>query len=128
MSTKRDVLLGVNSHDMEIVDFGVPLTGGDTTEDAIAYYRQKLKIRLWLFFGEWFLDTSRGTPIYEDLLVKNPNVPLIDTLLKARILETDGVTELESYESEYDPARRSFAVNFQAKTDAGLVSLEATIP
>lgn len=126
--SKKDVLLGVDSHDLEIVAFDVPLVGGDSQEEKIAYYRQKLKIRLWFFLGEWFLDTSEGTPFHQSILVKNPNIPLIDTLLKSRILETEGVTGLESYESTYDSARRSFRVDFQAQTDAGLVTVSETIP
>lgn len=128
MGTRLDAQLDVNSHDLEVVGFDVPLVGGDTREQAQAYYRQKLKIRLWLFLGEWYLDTSAGTPFHQNILVKNPNIPLIDTILKSRILGTEGVTELKSYESAYDSAQRKLEVTFQAQTDAGLVTVEGTIP
>lgn len=128
MSTRLDARLGINSHDLEVVGFDVPLIGGDNREDALDYYRQKLKIRLWFFLGEWFLDTKEGTPFHRSILVKNPNIPLIDSLLKSRILGTEGMLELKSYDSTYDAALRKFSVVFQVQTDAGLLTVSETIP
>jgi hypothetical protein len=123
MATK-DIRLGVNSHDIEI--------GTDTFDmsfvDGVDYIAQKLKVRLWFFLGEWFLDTAEGTPFYQSILVKNPDVDLIGTLLKARILETPGVIELKSFEFDYDNGLRQASVSFECRTDAGELTFSETIP
>lgn len=118
----KDLALGVNSHDLEVTDFDLSFVSG------LDYYRQKVKVRLWFFRGEWYLDTSEGTPFHRSILVKNPNIPLVDTLIKARILETEGVTELKSYTSSYESSLRRFEVSFEAQTDAGLLEATETVP
>lgn len=126
--SRLDIRLGVNSHDLEIGEESFDLSlVGDT--DLTEYTAQKLKIRLWFFLGEWFLDTAEGTPFYQEILVKNPRVPRIETLLKARILESPNIESLESFASEYDNARRRFDVQFEAKTTEGEpITFEGSIP
>lgn len=122
MATK-DILLGELSHDLEIGDnFDLSFVRG------AEYFAQKLKIRLWFFLGEWFLDTAEGTPWFQSVLVKNPNLALVGTLLKSRILETPGVLSLVSFELEFDRGLRNLAVSFQAKTESGMVELSEVFP
>lgn len=122
MATK-DIRLDVNTHDIVIGDnFDMSFVEG------VEYYAQKLKVRLWFFLGEWFLDTSEGTPFFQSILIKNPDIELINTLIKARILESPGVIELKSFDSEYDNSLRKFSVTFQVQTEAGLVTISETVP
>ncbi len=120
----KDLLLDTSTHDLKVTGFDLSLVTG------IDYIVQKLKIRLLFFLREWFLDTTEGVPYYDDILVKNPNVvPNIDTILKAHILETPGVNELTSYESDYDNALRKLTVTFQCRTDEGDTGIiSETIP
>ena len=123
MATK-DIKLDVNTHDIVI--------GTETFDmsfvEGVEYIAQKLKVRLWFYLGEWFLNTDEGTPLYGSILVKNPDVGLISTLLKARILETPGVIELRSFQFDYDNTLRQASVTFQCKTDAGELTISETIP
>jgi hypothetical protein len=119
----RDLLLDTGTHDLEIAGYDLSLVGG------VDYIVQKLKIRLLFFAREWYLDTREGVPYYSDVLVKNPNVPNIDTILKTVILETPGVTELTAYQSVYDNALRKLTVTFQCRTDFGETGvISETIP
>lgn len=103
------------------VDLGLdPLTGdlAIVNNDLILVndsdqVRQNLKIRLRFFRGEWFLDTTAGLPFYESILVKNPNLPDIDNIIKAEIIDTDGAEELLEFNSDYDPKARTYSIEFK---------------
>jgi hypothetical protein len=59
---------------------------------------QKVKTRLGLWTGEWFLDKTIGTPYLQKILGYN-TASLRDVALRTVILETDGVTALSNYSS-----------------------------
>lgn len=63
---------------------------------------QAVKTRLLLWQGEWFLDTSDGTPYMQGILGHNRNY---DFAIKSRILSTPNVTEIVSYSSNVSPNR-----------------------
>lgn len=106
------IKLDING-DIDITDGKFSLTTG---VDAIA---QRLKQRLGLFLGEWFLDKSRGLPYIQQILVKNPNPTVIDSIFKNEILSEVAVKELTSFELDLDEPTRLLTVNFSAKTDDG---------
>ena len=58
------------------------------------------RLRLWM--GEWFLDTTDGTPWLQGILGRNTNY---DFEIQQRILDTPGVTEIVSYSSSVSSAR-----------------------
>lgn len=65
--------------------------------------------RLKLNLGEWFLDLRDGTGWYTQVLGVN-TAPLRDPMLRARILGTQGITELVSYASQVDRNSRAYSV------------------
>jgi hypothetical protein len=116
MNAIKDLLLDEETHDLKIVDYDLNIVEG---QDAIL---QNTSIRLLFFKGEYFLDTLAGLPLYEDILVKNPNLSRIDAIMKAHILDTPGVKELLAYESAFDPRTRRLTVTFTVDTDFGSVT------
>lgn len=71
---------------------------------------QRVRTRLRMFLGEWFLDTADGTPYFQDILVKSPNLVLIRSAIRERILETEGVTGIEKFDMTFDRVYRTLAV------------------
>jgi hypothetical protein len=69
------------------------------TPQAVA---QAVRTRLLLWRGEWFLDTTDGTPWLQGILGHNTNY---DLEIQQRILGTPGVTEIVSYSSSVSSAR-----------------------
>jgi len=63
---------------------------------------QAVLTRLKLWRGEWFMDTSEGTPYMQNILGHNTQY---DLEIKARILGTKGVTEIINYSSVVDRDR-----------------------
>lgn len=76
---------------------------------------QSIRDRLATFRGEWFLDLLFGPDYRNDILVKNPNLDFIDSILKAEILKSleNGGT-FTDFDVSLDAARKltiSYNVN-----------------
>lgn len=109
--------------------------GGDYTfgHQQADFYRdqpegvaQAVKTRLGLLTGEWFLDTSDGTPWRTDVLGKYTQ-STYDVVIKDRILGTDGVQSLDSYSSALDRATRKLSVSASISTIYGTATVQATL-
>ncbi|MCT4707342.1 hypothetical protein MUA04_02180 [Enterobacteriaceae bacterium H11S18] len=74
---------------------------------------QAVNTRLQLWRGEWFLDTTQGTPYWQSVLGKRPDKawPLI---LRDRVSQTPGVKSVLSVETSQQAGRR---VTFNATID-----------
>jgi len=116
--------------DLKLVDstWDLEITNADLViieqRDAL---RQFLKQRLQAFYGEWFLDSSRGLPYFQEILVKNPSFEAVDSLFKREILETAGITELEEFNLDYDNITRSLSLDFRAKSTSGTIDFNEVI-
>lgn len=87
---------------------------------------QAVQTRLGLFTGEWFLDTTDGTPWRTDILGKYTQ-GAYDAVLKDRILQTDGVKSIDAYSSSLDRNARRLTVNATISTIYGTASVQATL-
>ncbi len=74
---------------------------------------QAISTRLKLWKGEWFLDTTVGTPWTQSILGRSVNP---DAYIKQAILSTPGVNGLVSYNSSYDGKARALTVTGVAST------------
>lgn len=59
---------------------------------------QLVKTRLLLYLGEWFLDTTDGTPWLQKVIGKSTS-SIYDRTIQDRILRTPGVKSIDSYQS-----------------------------
>lgn len=71
---------------------------------------QHARQRLMTYRGEWFLDTAAGVPWLSDIMGKAFDAALAEAVVKGEILDTDGVTAIES-----------FSVGFAGKTRALII-------
>jgi hypothetical protein len=85
------------------------------TPEAVA---QAVLTRLKLWRGEWFLDKSEGTPYTPAIFGKHTDKSY-DFALRARVLETPGVTEIVEYESRVEPSMRRLEVSLTINTAYG---------
>lgn len=84
------------------------------TPEAVA---QAIKTRLGLMEGEWFLDTSEGTPYASNILGMHTSTTR-DLAIKMRILDTPGVQDITNYYS-YLNADRVLVVAAEVSTIYG---------
>lgn len=122
MLENRDLLLGANSHDFETTGFELHIAEGT---QATA---QRIKIRLKLFLGEWFLDLLAGIPYYQDILIRNPDINKVNALIREAILTTPTVLSIDSYEYALNTTTRTFSVNFRCTTSNGTIESDIELP
>lgn len=96
----------------------------DYHKDSPEAAAQAVKTRLMLWAGEWFLDQEEGTPWGLRVLGKNRAADY-DPLIRLRILETQGVESLESYESVWDENSRKLEIAATINTIYGQASVNA---
>lgn len=76
---------------------------------------QSVQTRLLLWEGEWFLNTTEGTPFLQQVLGYNAQT-LRDLAIKQRVLNTPGVTSINEYDSTVNPTTRAFTVTMSITT------------
>jgi hypothetical protein len=82
--------------------------------------RSAVRIRLQAFLGEWFADTTIGTPWFQSILIKNPDPSVLNSVFRDRLFGTPGVTSLNSLDLSYDRVNRTLTVRFSITCDFGV--------
>lgn len=108
-------------------DGDVLIENGDLVlVDGLAAIGQHVAMRLRSYKGEWFLDQNAGVPYFQEILEKGTPEARIRSILQRIILDTEGITSVDSMDLDYDAAARTLVVDFQATTVSGetLASVE----
>lgn len=87
---------------------------------------QAVVTRLRLLRGEFFLDLTEGTPYAPAVLGKHTKASY-DFALRRRVLETEGVTAIEEYESVFDGETRRLTVNIRIDTSYGPATVQEVL-
>lgn len=114
-----DLRLDDTTGDLQIDGDALTLTTGATA------IKQHIKQRLRLVQGEYFLDTGRGVPYYQNILLKRPNPSIVDGVLKSVILGTPGLVELLTFVLDYDAGLRKLSLSFTARTIDGEIDFSS---
>ena len=85
------------------------------TTKTDVYVAQKVRTKLKMFRGEWYLNINEGIPYREEVFIKNPNLGLIEDIFKITILSIPEISELLSFTLIYDVNFRKLTINFNAK-------------
>ena len=99
----------------DIVTSGVQFI---TEREEIA---QTIRTRLRLFLGEYFRNSQDGTPWFQDILGKGSTLTNKDAAIKRRIVQTDGVLQILTYDADYDINTRQYTVSGSVLTTFGEV-------
>lgn len=108
-----DLQLDPNTHDLVLTRFDLSLVDGN---ELIV---QRIKQRLLLFLGEWYLDVEAGVPWFQEILVKGVDLGRVETLIKRTIVGTEGVTRLTALDLNFTPEPRRLSVSFRAVGENG---------
>lgn len=101
----------LTNNDIVIKNFTFDITSSE--EELI---KQKIELRLKRFLGEWFLDVTKGLPFFESILKKNPDLNLINSLIKNEITQEATLT---SFKSSVNTVTRKIEIDFEATTQLG---------
>ena len=88
---------------------------------------QAVKIRLRWIYNEWKLGPDYGFRWFEEVLVKNPNLVKIKSLIRTEIIAVDGVTDAAVDDVAYNPAERTVAIRFTVYVGEQIYRDEVTI-
>ena len=109
-----DLLVNEDTNDMVFINGACP-----TTTDKRSVVSQRLKISLQTFSGEWFMDTDVGIPYFQRVFGKHRSSADVDRIFQEAILLDPDVLELLTFYSEFDGARRGYALTFKVRTVDG---------
>lgn len=73
---------------------------------------QAVKTRLQLYVDSFWRDLADGLPMYQSILnaYGSPSSLLVvDSIIRRRILGTQGVTRIVAYDSQFDPNTRKYS-------------------
>jgi hypothetical protein len=70
---------------------------------------QHVRQRLMTHLGEWFLDREAGVPWVRDIVGHGYDPVLAESVLKAEILDTDGVIDINSFSVRFDSSTRGLS-------------------
>jgi hypothetical protein len=110
-----------SNHDIYLINSDLAITSG------IDELKQRILIRLKFFFKEWFLDTTVGIKYYESILIKSPDVNLINNIYKAAIIEEPEIIDFEEFSVDFSVKDRKLDINFVANTTYGTLTFTEEI-
>lgn len=87
-------------------------------EDNTTQVAQKIHIRCYLKRGELFFNLDAGFPYLQISKYKNAKT-LFDNYMEEYLLDTEGVSDLTTYESTLNNSSRLINVKFEATTLSG---------
>lgn len=97
--------------------------GDDTwlvnSPEAVA---QAIKTRFMLWYGQWFLDTTEGTPWIQSVLGKQ-KPDTYNLAIRRRILETQGVSAITEFNTEVDGRTRRVTFTATVETIYGTTTV-----
>ncbi len=80
---------------------------------------QKIRGRLLLGLGEWFLNSLVGVPYFEAILVSAPRIEILKRIFRDVILSVPGVAEVAELELTYNRGTRVGTLTWRAFDDEG---------
>lgn len=116
MPELMDLKIDPTTHDLMVNNYDLSLVSG------IDRVRQDLSIRLWFFYNEWPLDTSKGLPWYAVLGGKY-DAGKIEAVVKETILDTADVTKIVEYSQVFSDSARKLLIVFSVDTTFGTTTL-----
>lgn len=81
--------------------------------------RQRLYIRLNTAQGEWFYNSEKGVPYFQDIFGTRGSQGLIESILRSEIIETEGVLEILSFSSSFNYSDRKLNIETTVSTREG---------
>lgn len=79
---------------------------------------QAVETALLLWLGEWYLDTTVGTPYVQGVLGKTSQ-DVADGTIQTVVLNIQGVDDISNYQSSIDPNTRAMTIQMTINTVYG---------
>lgn len=116
--------------DIELESGDIKIDAGEASLiDDAEQVAQNVETRLRTLRGEWFLDRALGVPYFSGILGEPMvDISTFDALIKAEIVDVDGVNRIVAFESSFARSTRVYSVSFTADTIYGPIDYEGVVP
>ena len=104
-----DLLIDQETGDLSFINGECPVTQLQT--DVVA---QRLRVTLYTFYGEWFLNNQIGVPYIQQIFTKVQKKSSIDVMAQGVISADPGVLEIISFTSDISP-QRGYTMTFSVR-------------
>lgn len=110
------------THDLKIVDGKLQrLNGADEV-------RQRIKVAIWHYIEEYFLNIPNGVPWYEQILGRKNGSNIVSKILRRKILKTPGVIRIVDFQVRFDTITRTFFLSARVQVEGNQFDPETIIP
>ncbi len=116
-----DLLLDSDTGDLVFQNGSCPVTQHQA--DIVA---QRLRITLYTFYGEWFLNETIGVPYIQQIFTKVTKKSTVDLIFQGLIAADPGVIEILTFTSEVTP-QRGYTMTFSVRVADNTASLPITL-
>lgn len=90
-----------------------------TSSEKVRATIQGIGQRLKQFRGEWFMNLLEGVPYFQEILIKNPDIPIIRGLIYRAIITYPGIVRVDELTLDFDKSARSLTISFNCTLDDG---------
>ena len=109
------------------------ISDGDftTTQNLAENLRQKLSMTLKMWQGEWFMDTTYGTPYRQAILGGRPRTQTeVDAILLSVVnIYNSEIQSIDAFSSNFNTQDRDFDIQFEVTAiDGSTVSYDTPLP
>lgn len=109
------------AHNLKLdVNNDIVIGRGTTRISGLEYTMQLTKCRLLTVLKEWKANQALGLPWFSDIMIKAPDISLIEGLILSCIKNTPHVIDVLSIDLQLDKNNRMLNVSFEAMSDWGL--------
>jgi len=117
-----DLKLAEATHDLDVEANDLALVVG------VDEVTQRLRVRLKLFRGEWYLDENAGVPYYVNILTHSPKMSLIEAVFRKEILSSSEIEAITYWYMNYNRVTRQFTLDFKASSSEGEIEVSEVFP
>ena len=107
----KDVVFDATTNDMVLDDNGWDFL---LTADDSEYIVNKIRIKLSLWLGEWFLDTSQGIDYLNYAFQKGSDINHLNSLIRDAITEEPLIASVGNIQSTVNTLTRGLNISFTA--------------
>lgn len=101
---------------------------GTARVEGMAYTVQLCKNKLLTVLGEWKANKTLGLPWFDDIMIKAPDMALVEGLFLNAIKQTPHVLDVLSIDLNLDHGTRVLTVTFTALSNWGVFDSSASVP
>ena len=105
-------------------DLYISQSGDITLTDSIT---QKIKIKILWILGEWKWNKEEGIDYFGYVLMKNPDIEMIEGIIREKIFEIEEVVDVLEIEVKVDKKNRRGTISYVVSTDEEKVRWEVAI-